>query len=89
MSDYSPEEALDQHFLEKAGALGVTPSAPRTRPVDPAAPEQPDSQLTGGLALALFNAQLGSRHRNLATRYLWAAGHASTRSSQGRPAVCR
>ena len=75
MSDHSPEEALDQHFLERARALGVTPSTPRTRPVDPAAPVQPNSRLTGGLALALFDAQLGNRHLDLAARYLRAAGH--------------
>jgi len=72
MSGHSPEEALDQHFLE---ALRVTPSALRTRPVDPAAPVRPDSRLTGGLALALFDAQLGNRHLDLAARYLRAAGH--------------
>ena len=75
MSEQSPEEALDQHFLERAGALGVTPSAPPARPVDPAAPVRPDSRLTGGLALALFDAQLGNRHLDLAARYLRAAGH--------------
>jgi 2-oxoisovalerate dehydrogenase E1 component len=71
----SPEEALDQHFLEKARALGAASAAPRTSPVDPAAPVQPNSRLTGGLALALFDAQLGNRHVDLAARYLRAAGH--------------
>ena len=75
MREPSPEEALDQHFLERARALGVTPSAPRTRPVDPVAPVRPNSRLTGGLALALFDAQLGNRHLDLAARYLRAAGH--------------
>jgi 2-oxoisovalerate dehydrogenase E1 component len=75
MSEQSAEEALDQHFLERARALEVSPSTPRTRPVDPAAPVQPNSRLTGGLALALFDAQLGNRHLDLAARYLRAAGH--------------
>src|SRR5215831_13108657 len=72
MSGHSPEEALDQHFLE---ALRVTPSALRTRPVDPAAPVRPDSRLTGDVALALFDAQIGNRHLDLAARYLRADGH--------------
>ena len=75
MSEHSPEEALDQHFLERVRALGVTPSAPPARPVDPAAPVRPNSRLTGRLALALFDAQLGNRHLDLAARYLQAAGH--------------
>jgi hypothetical protein len=68
MSEHSPEEALDQHFLEKARALGADPSAPLTGPADPAAPVRPDSRLTGDLALALFDAQLGNRHLGLAAR---------------------
>ena len=69
----SAEEALDQHFLKAAGALEA--SAPRAHPADPAAPVRPGSRLTGGLALALFDAQLGNRHLDLAARYLRAAGH--------------
>jgi 2-oxoisovalerate dehydrogenase E1 component len=75
MSEHSPQEALDQHFLESARALGVTSAVPRTGPPDPTAPVQPDSRLTGRLALALFDAQLGNRHLDLAARYLRAAGH--------------
>jgi len=71
MAEHSPEEALDRHFLEKAGALETAPGA---RPADPAAPVRPDSRLTGGLALALFDAQLGNRHLDLAARYLRASG---------------
>ena len=71
MSEHSPEEALDQHFLQQAKALGA---APRTGPVDPEAPVRPGSRLTGALALALFDAQLGNRHLDLAARYLRAAG---------------
>jgi 2-oxoisovalerate dehydrogenase E1 component len=75
MSEHPPEEALDQHFLEQARALGAATSVPRTHPADPAAPVRPDSWLSGALALALFDAQLGSRHLDLAARYLQAAGH--------------
>src|SRR5436190_16913269 len=72
MGEPSPEEALDQHFLKAAGALEA--AAHRAHPVDPAAPVRPDSRLTGGLALELFDAQLGNRHLDLAARYLRAAG---------------
>jgi 2-oxoisovalerate dehydrogenase E1 component len=72
MSEHPPEGALDQHFLQAARALGATPAA---RPADPAAPVRPGSQLTGALALALFDAQLGNRHLDLAARHLRAAGH--------------
>jgi 2-oxoisovalerate dehydrogenase E1 component len=72
MGGPSPEEALDQHFLEKARALDA--AAPRAHPADPAAPVRPGSRLTGGLALELFDAQLGNRHLDLAARYLRAAG---------------
>jgi 2-oxoisovalerate dehydrogenase E1 component len=71
MGEHPPEEELDQHFLGKARALEA---APGTRPADPAAPVRPGSQLTGGLALALFDSQLGNRHLDLAARYLRAAG---------------
>jgi len=72
MREPSPEEALDQHFLKAARALEA--AATRTQPPDLAAPVRPDSQLTGGLALELFDAQLGNRHLDLAARYLRAAG---------------
>jgi 2-oxoisovalerate dehydrogenase E1 component len=73
MGEPSPEEALDQHFLKAAGAFEA--AAPRTHPADLAAPVRPDSRLTGGLAMELFDAQLGNRHLDLAARYLRAAGH--------------
>jgi 2-oxoisovalerate dehydrogenase E1 component len=75
MSEHSPEEALDHFYLDRARTLAPTASAPGTQPVDLAAPVRPGSQLTGGLALALFDAQLGNRHLDLAARYLRAAGH--------------
>jgi 2-oxoisovalerate dehydrogenase E1 component len=73
MGEPSPEEALDQHFLKAAGALEA--GALRTHRADPAAPVRPGGQLTGGLALEVFDAQLGNRHLDLAARYLRAAGH--------------
>jgi 2-oxoisovalerate dehydrogenase E1 component len=83
MSEQSPEEALDQYFLWAAGALGATAApgatpAPQAQPPVPpslAAPVRLGSRLTGGLALALFDAQIGNRHLDLAARYLRAAGH--------------
>src|SRR5262252_8207909 len=75
MSGHSPEEALDQHFLQQARALGAAPAAPRTGPADPGAPVRPGGRLTGVMALELFDAQLGSRHLDLAARYLRAEGH--------------
>jgi hypothetical protein len=74
MSEHSPEEALDHYFLERARTLLPAASAPGARPVDRAAPVRPGSQLTGGLALALFDAQLGNRHLDLAARYPRAGG---------------
>ena len=75
MSEHAPEEALDHFFLNRARTLAPAASAPRAQPADPAAPVRPGSQLTGGLALALFDAQLGNRHLDLAARYLRADGH--------------
>jgi 2-oxoisovalerate dehydrogenase E1 component len=75
MSEHSPEEALDRHFLEAAEGLPFdAPEHPMGAP-DPAAPVRPGSRLTGAFALALFDAQLGSRHLDLAARYLRASGH--------------
>jgi 2-oxoisovalerate dehydrogenase E1 component len=75
MSEHAPEEALDHFFLNRARTLVPTASPPGSQPVDLAAPVRPGSQLTGDMALALFDAQLGNRHLDLAARYLRAAGH--------------
>src|SRR5690349_22040911 len=75
MSEHSPEEALDHFFLDRARTLPPAAAAPGAQQVDPAAPVRPGSRLTAGLALALFDAQLGNRHLDLAARYLRAAGH--------------
>jgi 2-oxoisovalerate dehydrogenase E1 component len=74
MSEHSPEEALDQHFLDAAERLRFDVPEHRTGPPDPAAPVRPGSRLTGELALALFDAQIGNRHLDFAARYLRAAG---------------
>src|SRR6184192_1651411 len=75
MSEHSPEEALDHFFLDRARTLDLPASAPGARPPTRAAPVRPGSRLTGDLALALFDAQAGNRHLDLAARYLRAAGH--------------
>lgn len=54
-------EAIDEHFLST-----VSMSSPRPRPLDAA--------LTPARALELFDAQLGSRHLDLAARWLRSQG---------------
>ncbi|SPT57842.1 thiamine pyrophosphate-dependent enzyme [Actinomadura madurae] len=56
-------EPADAHFLETAATLEA--------PASPA----PDGPLTGERCLELFDAQLGSRHLDLAARHLRAEGH--------------
>ncbi|MBX6357203.1 MAG: MFS transporter [Micromonosporaceae bacterium] len=56
---------LDERFRSAVAALG----APAERR-DPAEPIRPGSALTGALALRLFDAQLTSRHLDLAARWL-------------------
>ncbi|WP_067468231.1 thiamine pyrophosphate-dependent enzyme [Actinomadura macra] len=58
-------EPADVHFLEKAAAL---------RPPE-ASPPPPSRLLTDGRLLELFDAQMGSRHLDLAARRLRADGH--------------
>jgi 2-oxoisovalerate dehydrogenase E1 component len=65
-------EPVDEHLLRAVAALAA-PAAGRR--ADPAAPVRPGGALTGELALALFDAQAGSRHLDLAARYLRASGH--------------
>ena len=60
-------EEIDAHFIATVSAM--TPSAPR--PVqEPSAPIRNGSSLTVENCLALFEAQLGSRHLDLAARWL-------------------
>ena len=74
MSEHSPEEALDQYFLEQGQDARGHPTAPDA-PADPARRCGRAAGSPVSLALALFDAQLGNRHLDLAARYLRAAGH--------------
>jgi len=65
MARLSFEDELDQRFLRAVGAL----------PGPGAAGLPGGAGLTGEQLLALFDAQAGSRHLDLAARYLRAAGH--------------
>lgn len=58
-------QAVDQAFLEAVGAL-----EPAATPADPDATVAPGSALTGRKLLELFDAQLASRHLDLAARWL-------------------
>ena len=64
----TPQE-LDEHFRATLGAL----TAPDRRG-DPSQPVRPDTTLTGATALRLFEAQLASRHLDLAARWLRSFG---------------
>ena len=72
MPEITPEEALDLRFLSAARAL---PGGGKAGPADPTAPVTAGTTLTGDQAIALFDAQAGSRHLDLAARYLRAEGH--------------
>ncbi|MGH8835317.1 MAG: thiamine pyrophosphate-dependent enzyme [Actinomycetes bacterium] len=74
-----PTDPTDEHFLAAAGALlpdpnrtgaGVT-GAPTP---DPDAPVRPGSRVTSAAAIELFDAQLTSRHLDLAARWLRGQG---------------
>ncbi|HWB67077.1 MAG TPA: thiamine pyrophosphate-dependent enzyme [Mycobacteriales bacterium] len=67
--DASAEEQLDRHFPDAVAALR------RGSPRSPEAPVRDGTALTGEHALALFDAQLASRHLDFAARYLRAEGH--------------
>jgi 2-oxoisovalerate dehydrogenase E1 component len=71
VNDLTPEAALDQHFRRAVVAL-----APRDsdQPVDPTLAVRPGTSLTGEVALALFDAQLGNRALDLEARRLRSTG---------------
>ncbi|MGN6473219.1 MAG: thiamine pyrophosphate-dependent enzyme, partial [Mycobacteriales bacterium] len=71
MSDALPEEVLDAEFRRAVAALTATPVT-TTQSLD--APLRPETSLTARTALALFDAQLGSRALDLEARRLRAAG---------------
>jgi 2-oxoisovalerate dehydrogenase E1 component len=68
----TPEEELDARLLSAVRAL---PGPGRAAPADRAAPVAPGTTLTGEQTIALFDAQAGSRHLDLAAWYLRAEGH--------------
>ncbi|MGH3186843.1 MAG: thiamine pyrophosphate-dependent enzyme [Streptosporangiaceae bacterium] len=73
MPEITPEQALDQAFLAAVRAL---PNAsPADRPSARAVTLPTVARLTARQAIALFDAQAGSRHLDLAARYLRAEGH--------------
>jgi 2-oxoisovalerate dehydrogenase E1 component len=64
----TPEDELDRRFLSAVRDLSADGKAVAT---DGTA----GTRLTGEKAVALFDAQAGSRHLDLAARYLRAEGH--------------
>jgi 2-oxoisovalerate dehydrogenase E1 component len=68
----SPEEELDLRFLS---AVRDLPGRTTGGAADREAPVAPGTTLSGDQAIALFDAQAGSRHLDLAARYLRAEGH--------------
>jgi 2-oxoisovalerate dehydrogenase E1 component len=61
-------EAIDAHFIGTVSALAPAPAA------DPRRPVREGSSLTGERCLELFDAQLASRHLDLAARWLRGQG---------------
>jgi 2-oxoisovalerate dehydrogenase E1 component len=67
-----PREQVDQHFLDAVRRLGDAGVPQRVR--DPALPVREGARLTGRATLQLFDAQAGSRHLDLAARWLQEQG---------------
>ncbi|HZD65785.1 MAG TPA: thiamine pyrophosphate-dependent enzyme [Acidimicrobiales bacterium] len=63
-----PEEPIDRAFTEAVAGLAPGPARDRRDPV------RAGTGLTGEAALALFDAQVGSRHLDLAARWLRGRG---------------
>ena len=76
-SDQGDRDAVERHFAEAILALrAATPSqSPRTD--GPAAAIRENSALSTSLCLDLFDAQLASRHLDIAARWLQARGAGS------------
>lgn len=72
MPEITPEEELDLRFLS---AVRDLPGDGKAGAADLTAPVVAGTRLTGEQAIALFDAQAGSRHLDLAARYLRAEGH--------------
>ena len=76
---------LEQHFIETVGGLPGGPARP-----DGAAPVRPGSSLDGDMLLAIFDAQVQSRHLDFAARWMQQQGRGfytiSSAGHEGRPA---
>jgi 2-oxoisovalerate dehydrogenase E1 component len=72
MAENTPEQALDRMFIDTVRNL---PSGKCPQVAELAAPVIASSTLTRQQAVELFDAQAGSRHLDLAARYLRAEGH--------------
>ena len=72
MSDLTPDAALDQHLRHALATL--PPRAPDAVAPDPGEPIRAGSGLTGAMALALYDAQIGNRALDLEARALRATG---------------
>ena len=78
--EQAERDPVELHFAEMAAALNGQPPAPAGPPDGPAfwargpAPIRPGSALTGQQCLDLFDAQLASRHLDVAARWLRARG---------------
>jgi 2-oxoisovalerate dehydrogenase E1 component len=72
LPETTPEEELDQRFLS---AVRDLPDDGQAGTAYRAALIASGTGLTGEQAIAVFDAQAGSRHLDLAARYLRAAGH--------------
>ncbi|HEX9066343.1 MAG TPA: thiamine pyrophosphate-dependent enzyme [Streptosporangiaceae bacterium] len=68
-----PDDELGRRLLAAIGALAAPEAASASRP-GPDAPVRPGSGLSSAAALALLDAQLGSRHLDEAARWLRARG---------------
>ena len=72
MPEITQEEELDRRFLS---AVRDLPGDGQAGTADRTAPVRAGTGLTGAQAIALFDAQAGSSHLDLAARYLRAEGH--------------
>ena len=83
--DAQVAEAIDEYFRSAVSALSSLPTPSGIAPPGADDPVRPGTGLTARAALELFDAQLASRHLDLAARWLRRRARASTRSA--RPAT--
>ena len=74
MPETTQETELDRRFVAAVRKLPCG-AGPDRAAADRAAPVRAGTRLTGEQAVALFDAQAGSRHLDLAARYLRSEGH--------------